>query len=147
MKLEIQIRKIEEKDLDFIYNSTCELQNEIFDFEVFMSIFIENISNKNNLYLIANVGTENLGYISFHTQKLMHHCGIVGEIQEFYIKPNHRNKGIGKQLLENIISYADQHKLKSIEVTTNKKRIENVLIYENLGFNLSHNKFTIYKTE
>ena len=75
----------------------------------------------------------------------MHHCGIVGEIQEFYIKPNYRNKGIGKQLVENIISYANQYKLKSIEVTTNKKRIENVIVYENLGFNLSHNKFTIYK--
>lgn len=43
------------------------------------------------------------------------------------------------------MQYADENKLKSIEVTTNHKRVENVLIYENLGFTLSHNKFTIYK--
>lgn len=40
---------------------------------------------------------------------------------------------------------ADRNNLKSIEVTTNKRRVENVLIYENLGFGLTHNKFTIYK--
>ena len=75
----------------------------------------------------------------------MHHCGRVGEIQEFFINQNHRGKGIGKQLIEKIMQYADENKLKSIEVTTNRKRLENVIIYENLGFTLSHNKFTIYK--
>ncbi|MEY4538680.1 MAG: hypothetical protein RLZZ306_437, partial [Bacteroidota bacterium] len=35
------------------------------------------------------------------------------------------------------------YKLKSIEVTTNQLRIENVNIYKRLGFKLSHNKFTI----
>ena len=28
---------------------------------------------------------ESLGFISFHTQNLLHHCGLVGEIQEFFI--------------------------------------------------------------
>ncbi|MNY17331.1 aminoalkylphosphonic acid N-acetyltransferase [compost metagenome] len=75
----------------------------------------------------------------------MHHNGRVGEIQEFFINQNHRGKGVGRQLIEKIMQYAEEHNLKSIEVTTNKRRVENVMIYENLGFNLSHNKFTIYK--
>ncbi|RZJ48580.1 MAG: GNAT family N-acetyltransferase, partial [Flavobacterium sp.] len=52
-------------------------------------------------------------------------------------------KGVGRKLIDEIIKYSEQNNLKSIEVTTNKKRVENVLIYENLGFTLSHNKFTI----
>ena len=145
MVLNIRIRKIEKQDLDFVYKSICELEDEILDFEVFERIFNENISNPRNVYLIAENESEGLGFISFHTQNLLHHCGLVGEIQEFFIHQKHRGKGVGRLLINEIKNFAEQHNLKSIEVTTNKKRVENVAIYENLGFTLSHNKFTIYK--
>lgn len=141
----IQIRKVEKQDLDFVYQAINELENEVLDFEVFSQIFDENISNPKNLYLIAENETEGVGFISFHTQNLLHHCGLVGEIQEFFIHQNYRGKGIGRQLINEILQYADRNNLKSIEVTTNKRRVENVLIYENLGFGLTHNKFTVYK--
>lgn len=145
MNSKLQIRKVKNQDLDFVYKSICELEKEKLNFEVFKEIFNENISNPNNLYLIVENENEGLGFISFHIQNLLHHCGKVGEIQEFFIHQNHRGKGIGRQLIEKIIQYAEENKLKSIEVTTNRKRVENVIIYENLGFTLSHNKFTIYK--
>lgn len=145
MITKVQIRKVELQDLDFVYKSICELENETLDFEVFKEIFDENISNPKNLYLIAENEKEGVGLISFHTQNLLHHCGLVGEIQEFFIHQNYRGHGIGRQLINEILHYANQNNLKSIEVTTNKKRVENVAIYENLGFTLSHNKFTIYK--
>jgi PhnO protein len=145
MDSKVEIRKVEKQDLDFVYKAICDLENEELDFKVFKEIFNENISNPKNLYLIAENENESLGFISFHTQKLLHHCGLVGEIQEFFIDQNHRGKGIGRQLIEKIMQFSDQNNLKSIEVTTNRRRVENVLIYENLGFILSHNKFTIYK--
>ncbi|MBN9314075.1 MAG: GNAT family N-acetyltransferase [Chryseobacterium sp. 39-10] len=142
---EITIRKIEQKDLEFIYKSICNLQNEVFDKNKFEQIFIENISNADYLYLIAENEIEYLGFITFHTQNLLHHLGNVGEIQEFYIIPKQRGKGIGKKLIAKIFEYSENKNLRSIEVTTSKKRIENIEVYENLGFKLSHNKFTIYK--
>lgn len=145
MSLKVKIRKLEHQDLDFVYKSICELENEVFDFETFKNIFIENISNPNYLYLIAESENESLGFITFHIQNLLHHCGLVGEIQEFFIDKNHRGKGVGRKLIDGIVRYSEQNNLKSIEVTTNKKRVENVAIYENLGFTLSHNKFTISK--
>ena len=145
MKTNLKIRKIKKQDLDFVYKSICELENEILDFEVFKTIFNENISNPRNLYLIAENENEGLGFISFHTQNLLHHCGVVGEIQEFFIHQNYRGKGVGQLLINEIKNFAEENNLKSIEVTTNKKRVENVAIYENLGFTLSHNKFTIYR--
>ncbi|PIF31730.1 PhnO protein [Flavobacterium sp. 9] len=145
MESKIEIRKVEKQDLDFVYKAICELENEVLDFEVFKEIFDENFSNPKNVYLIAENENEGLGFISFHTQNLLHHCGLVGEIQEFFIHQKYRGQGVGKQLIEKIMIYADQNNLKSIEVTTNKRRVENVLIYENLGFGLTHNKFTIYK--
>jgi len=145
MKANLKIRKIEKQDLDFVYKAICELENEVLDFKVFEEIFNENISNPKNLYLIAENENEGLGFISFHTQNLLHHCGLVGEIQEFFIHQKYRGEGVGRLLINEIKNFAIQNDLKSIEVTTNKKRIENVAIYENLGFTLSHNKFTIYK--
>ena len=145
MKVKAEIREVENGDLDFVYKALCELENEELDFEVFKEIFYENISNPKNLYLIAENESEGVGFISFHTQNLLHHCGLVGEIQEFFIHKDHRGKGIGRQLIEKIMQFSDLNNLKSIEVTTNKRRVENVLIYENLGFGLTHNKFTIYK--
>lgn len=145
MSLKANIRKAEHQDLDFVYKAICELENEVLDFEVFKMIFNENISNPKNLYLIAENENEGLGFISFHTQNLLHHCGLVGEIQEFFIYQKYRGQGVGRVLIKEILNFAEQNNLKSIEVTTNKKRVENVAIYENLGFTLSHNKFTIYK--
>jgi PhnO protein len=145
MNSKIKIRKIQKQDLDLIYKAICELENEILNFKVFKEIFNENISNPKNLYLIAENENEGLGFISFHTQNLLHHCGLVGEIQEFFIDQRYRGQGVGRLLINEIKNFAAQNNLKSIEVTTDKKRIENVAIYENLGFNLSHNKFTIYK--
>ncbi|RED24638.1 PhnO protein [Flavobacterium cutihirudinis] len=145
MNPNIKIRKIKKQDLDFVYKSICELENEELDFEIFETIFHENISNPKNLYLIAENDNEGLGFISFHTQNLLHHCGLVGEIQEFFIHQKYRGQGVGRVLIKEILDYAEENNLKSIEVTTNKKRVENVAIYENLGFTLSHNKFTIYR--
>ena len=145
MSLKANIRKAENQDLDFVYKAICELENEVLDFEVFEMIFNENISNSKNLYLIAENEIEGLGFISFHTQNLLHHCGLVGEIQEFFIHQKYRGEGIGRLLISEILNFAEKNNLKSIEVTTNKKRVENVAIYENLGFTLSHNKFTIYR--
>lgn len=145
MESKTKIRNVETQDLDFIYKAICELENEVLDFKTFEAILNENISNPKNLYLIAENEIEGLGFISFHTQNLLHHCGLVGEIQEFFIYRKYRGQGVGRVLINEILNFADQNNLKSIEVTTNKKRIENVAIYENLGFTLSHNKFTIYK--
>ncbi|MGA6119021.1 GNAT family N-acetyltransferase [Sphingobacterium anhuiense] len=145
MELSTSIRRIESTDFDFVYDCLCALENEILDKEIIEEIFNNNIKNPNYYYLIAENLDGKMGFITFHTQYLLHHSGLVGEIQEFYVTQNFRNIGIGRKLIDEIMEIANQNNLKSIEVTTNKKRIENIAIYENLGFNLSHNKFTIYK--
>ena len=142
----MNIRNAKSDDLDTIFNFICELENEVFDFQIFKDIFEENLQNLNYVYYVAEIENQVVGFISFHTQKLLHHCGIVGEIQELYVVPNFRNQQIGRFLVNKVKDYAKTHKLKSIEVTSNKLRTENVYIYEHLGFKLSHNKFTINTT-
>ena len=115
MKQNLNIRKVENQDLNFIYKAIYELENEVLDFEVFEMIFNENISNPKNLYLIAESGNEGLGFISFHTQNLLHHCGLVGEIQEFFIHQKYRGQGVGRLLINEILDFAQKNNLKSID--------------------------------
>ena len=139
------IRNIVDTDVDDVYGFVCLLENEILEKGFFSKTFMENIRCGNNVYLMVCYHHQSVGFIACNGQTLLHHTGMVFEIQEFYIISSFRNKGIGRLLFGKILEFADQNKLKSIEVTTNKKRIENIAIYENLGFGLTHNKFTIYK--
>lgn len=145
MSENLKIRKIEKEDSVFLYDCLCQLKNEKLEFDVIESIFDENRMNHNFHYLIAENEEFKLGIITFHIQNLLHHLGLVGEIQEFFVVERFRGKGIGKQLVNEIFKISEQLNLKSIEVTTNKKKTDNILVYQSLGFNLSHNKFTIYR--
>ncbi|MEY4541869.1 MAG: hypothetical protein RLZZ306_3626, partial [Bacteroidota bacterium] len=104
--MSLYIRNAEPKDLDIIFDFICELENEVFDYQIFKGIFEENLQNPNYVYYMAETENQVVGFISFHTQKLLHHCGIVGEIQEFYVAQNFRGKHIGKKLIDEIKEYA-----------------------------------------
>jgi PhnO protein len=121
----------------------CELEACTLDFVVFQDIFRTNLQNPFIAYFVAEGGENLVGFISLHKHYLLHHCGLVGEIQEFFVAQNSRGKGIGKLLMSAVKKDAIKSKIHEIEVTTNKKRIENVSVYEGLGFELSHNKFTM----
>ena len=139
------IRPVSESDFEAVYHFINALEDCVFPKESQHAIFLENLSNPKHIFLLSEINQIPVGFLSCHVQNLIHHGGLVGEIQEFFIHQNYRGKGIGRQLINEILQYADRNNLKSIEVTTNKRRVENVLIYENLGFGLTHNKFTIYK--
>lgn len=139
----IDIRKVNLNDLNIVYQMICQLENDTLDFDGFKNAFIQNLNHENVCYYIAQTGQDLIGFISVHVQFLIHHAGEVAEIQEFYVDQNHRGKGIGKKLMAEVFSFLKNKSIASIEVSSNKKRIENVAIYEQLGFRLTHNKLTI----
>lgn len=83
-----------------------------------------------------------VGLIRLHTAELRHHCGPVGEIQEFVVAPEYRGIGAGRSLMDAVKAQAKKRGILSLEVTTSRRRVENLAMYESLGFVLSHNKFT-----
>lgn len=136
------IRKAGPDDLEAVYRMICALSNKTFDRAGFSQVYSHNINSPDCFYCIAELERKAIGFISLHIQQLLHHCGPVGEIQEFYIDPDYRGKGLGTLLMNEIKSYATAQGVKSLEVASNKRREENVAVYERLGFQLSHNKFT-----
>lgn len=143
INIDVIVRKAKLSDLPTIYKFVCKLEDEELEYDLFQLIFNENQLSSKNLYYVAEVESKVVKFISLQTQKLLHHCGTVGEIQEFYIDKEHRSKGIGKLLMNEVKSYVEANDIKSIEVTSNKARTENIKVYEGLGFKLTHNKFTL----
>jgi (aminoalkyl)phosphonate N-acetyltransferase len=139
----ILIRKANLEDLEVVYNFINELEKDVFPLDIFSRIFESNISDSSIYYFIAEYETTPIGFLSFHIQNLLHHCGKVGEIQEFFVVESMRKMGAGRLLFDEVLQLSETLELKSIEVTSNKNRAVNVDVYQGLGFKLSHNKFTI----
>jgi PhnO protein len=139
----MEIRLATSEDLPSIFAFICDLEEQTFDFDLFQQYYRQNISEKNNIYLVAVDGNQlPIGYISCHGQLLLHHLGMVYEIQEMFVDPLHRGQGIGHQLIEALETRLRDRECRSLEVTTNAKRAATQEFYAACGFTKSHVKFT-----
>lgn len=138
---DITIRKVSSGDYEAVYQLICDLEDTVLDPEAFRSIFEINISNPSYLYLVAEKNAEVAGMISLHCQFLLHHCGLVGEVQELIIKEPFRGMGIGEALLEQVSDHAVKNGWLQLEVSSNKKRFRAHQFYLKNGFSRNHFKF------
>ncbi|OIN56912.1 GNAT family N-acetyltransferase [Arsenicibacter rosenii] len=137
----MHIRPATPADGTVIYTFLCDLEEEILDRERFDTVFQTNLQHPDYHYLVAETGQAVVGYISCHTQLLLHHVGRVGEIQELYVLPACRNQRIGRQLVDRLLQLAAAEGWVNLEVTTNKKRLDTQRFYEQTGFSPTHIKF------
>ncbi len=127
----IQIREALKDDFVGVYNFINDLEGIVCDFGSLKKVYLESISNPNYIYLIAEVDNIPIGFISCHSQKLLHHNGnSIGEIQEMYVSPQNRGLGIGKLLLMELKKVAREKKIDQLEVTSNNRRESTHRFYE-----------------
>jgi (aminoalkyl)phosphonate N-acetyltransferase len=136
------VRRAVVKDCKWIYKFICDLEETEFEYSNFEDLYIRNITNPENIYLVAEVEGLISGFISCHGQTLLHHGGRVFEIQELYVKEEFRDKGIGQLLIKNLESELSKLDYKSLEVTANRKRTKTHDFYRKMGFEFTHLKFT-----
>ena len=137
----VLIRPATPADVRSIYQFICNLEEQSFDFEAFKDLFVQNLHHPNCHYLVADCQQQTVGYAAMHAQILLHHCGKVGEIQEMYVLPTHRNLGIGQQLLAELVAIATREQYVLLEVTANQKRLDTHRFYQKNGFSPTHLKF------
>jgi PhnO protein len=135
------IRRVIETDFEVVYDFINTLEECVFDKESQHAIFIENLSNPKHIFLLAEINQTPIGFLSCHVQNLIHHGGLVGEIQEMFVDENYRSQQIGTQLLNKLKSIAMQNNLLQIEVTSSFKREKAHAFYEREGFPHTHKKF------
>ncbi|HXS35169.1 MAG TPA: GNAT family N-acetyltransferase [Flavipsychrobacter sp.] len=138
----IQIRSATIEDGISVYKLICELESYTLDKEVFNVNFRRNLNSSNIHYLVATMDNHIAGFISSHGQILLHHEGLVYEIQEIVVSNEHRSKGIGKKLLHELESIISKEDYKLLEVACNMKRKDAHRFYLANGFDQTHYKFT-----
>ena len=89
--------------------------------ESFISISKEFLTTKSNHFsaFLAYTDTDStrcVGMLTVTEVSALYAGGSFGVIQEFYVIPMERSKGIGHQLLKNVIDYGHQRKWKRFEV-------------------------------
>jgi len=124
-----------------IYRFVCELEDEQFDLNIFGEYYLQNISKAHHHYLIAIDGDKAVGYISCHGQILLHHLGLVYEIQELFVDKEYRSKGAGRQLLQALEEIIGKEKYELLEVASNMRRKEAHEFYLKTGFERTSYKF------
>lgn len=140
----IELKPVESEDLETIYGFICELEEVSFDLDIFKEIFLKNIDNQNIIYLKAIFQSQISGFISCHLQYLLHHCALIGEIQEMYVSPAFRSQGVGKKLLDETIEICKKRGVSQLEVTSNKKREAAHQFYLSNSFKHTSLKFVRY---
>lgn len=139
------IRQSFESDAASVKCLLEELENREFDQAIFIRIYMEYLRTPHTLMKVALRGEiEIVGFISCKGQSLLHHEGMVFEIQELIVTEAHQGRGIGRKLIEALLPELLRHGAISLEVTTNKRRKEAHAFYQSVGFLNSHEKFTIY---
>jgi PhnO protein len=142
---QLRIREVEPNDLLEVKLLLDELENRNSDIEIFTEIFHSYCSDISTLFYVVEMKHKGLiGFITCKSQWLLHHEGQVCEIQEMIVTREFQGKGIGKKLIEKVKEAVLDWGVKSLEVTSNKRRKEAHQFYQKIGFRNSHEKFTIY---
>lgn len=143
MQSQVIIRMATTADFGVIAGFVQDLEESTFDLKIMENAFEKNLKLPDSVYLIAENDQQALGYLSCHTQLLLHHGGRkVAEIQEMYVAPAFRNMGIGMMMLNELKKLLRQKGINNLEVCSNLSRKDTHRFYEREGLTPSHYKFT-----
>ena len=62
--------------------------------------------------------------------------GFVARVEDIIVAENHRGKGYGRKIMEELIKIAKKKKIKRINLTSSPKRIGARNLYKSMGFEL-----------
>lgn len=137
---EVTTRPAQRRDAKTIYSFICQLENiGDADYDLFHRYYLQNLKDPTKIHLLAVVPPDTIiGYVSCYGQLLLHHMGMVYEIQEMFVDKQFRGKGIGKYLLDELENRLKDCPHESFEVTTNMFREDAARFYKRNGFALTH---------
>ena len=104
-------------------------QVEEYDYEV-LSNSKKYIINKGGKIFFAESAGNIIGTVALMPTKNK----LVFELTKMAVKPEYRNKGIGKKLLKKCIDYSKSNGYSSIILYSNKKLNNAIHLYRNFGF-------------
>tara|TARA_X000001036_G_scaffold115057_2_gene108151 strand:+ start:2031 stop:2498 length:468 start_codon:yes stop_codon:yes gene_type:complete len=127
----IDFEKKLEKDF---YNLNIEWLKKNFIVEKYdeeiLSNSKKNIIDKGGEIFFAKTKNEIIGTVALMPTSKKN----IFELSKMAVKPNYRNKGVGKQLLKKCVKFSKKKDLKSLILYSNRKLKNAIYLYEAYGF-------------
>ena len=142
MRENIELINVKPEHLPEIYALVCALEKQELNLGAFEEVFLENLEKPSIFYLAASREGKLVGFVSLHVQRLLHHCGCIGEVQELVVQEGLQGEGIGAMLLGRAKDIAREMGCSDLEVACGKKRERSHAFYEKQGMGNTHYKFT-----
>ena len=135
-KLIMQVHKLHVNERNDIYKDVDPMNFDEFKTE---------LSNSNNIYLIAEFKNEIVGLCfsqikEISNNKIMKDRKIL-HIENICVDEKHQKKGIGKKLYEQIVQLAKEKNIDNIELMMWGFNENAINFYKNLGMNIKNLKF------
>ena len=122
------------KDLNTVIPLVYELNEGKINMSLLSSRFNEMKSQNYECAVIMNedtvIGVSGLWFCT------RHYAGKSVELDHVYIKPEHRNKGLGKQFMDWIYTYAKDKGCNSMELNTYVQNYPSHKFYYNEGYEI-----------
>lgn len=138
---QVFVRDVTLEDEEVLYRFNLALSERPLSREAFSVAFRTNVTAGSNKYLIAEIEGVPVGMGSCHVQWLLHHASPMAEVQELYVSPEFRSRGVGALLLQTLEAFARSKGADQVELSTNKKRIDAHRFYSSQGYHDSHLKW------
>ncbi len=105
-----------------------------FSEEKLISVFDKGLHSPYQAYLVAKYEEKIVGFASLTIKDSLWDGGKLGHINELVVDRFYRNKGLGKELLEEIIKVAKEKSCERVELDSAFRRKKAHLFYTSQGF-------------
>ena len=130
----LSLKRTTSKDLDF-QKLTREFDEYLIDidgderdfFAQFNNIYIQNV-------IVCYDGNEAVGCGAFKEYE-----SNVAEIKRMFVNSNHRNKGIAKMILQELLHWSQEENYSSAILETAQKLKPAIALYNSFGFEITPN--------
>lgn len=124
--------------------STRESKSSELD-EKYIKAFHKIDSDPNQYLMVVENGDEMIGTCHLTIMPSLTFIGSTRmQIEAVRVAGKYRGQKIGSWMFDKAISYAKEHDVSIIQLTTNKKRPKAKHFYEKLGFQASHEGMKLY---
>ena len=115
--------------LDAYYKPAVQYKNLAGDLE-------KELNDKDGLMLVAEDNGQIVGYFRGSVEKAPDYTSVkkIGIVYDLFVKPQHRNKEIGKKLMEAAMAWFNTKKVKNIELSVDARNADAINFWKKSGF-------------
>lgn len=106
----------------------AEIEKEAFDEPWTVGMFLPELDDENAYYLVGLSGGEVIAYGGFH--KVLDE----GQIANIAVRSDMRGKGVGRQLMQELLKLAKDNGVKRITLEVKDVNVRAINLYKSLGF-------------